>query len=135
MSFLIVNIGLNKYFRKYSVYLGLGVLFIVCSNIFAILIAPIVRTAIDSMIANVKLYQVLNISQEVILKEISTMALFFGGLVLASAIVKGIFMYFMRQTVIVMSRYIEFDLKNEIFEQYQKLGASFYSKNYTRKSV
>jgi ATP-binding cassette, subfamily B, multidrug efflux pump len=122
---------LNKYFRKYSVYLGLGVLFIVCSNIFAILIAPIVRTAIDSMIANVKLHQVLNISQGLILKEISTMALFFGGLVLASAIVKGIFMYFMRQTVIVMSRYIEFDLKNEIFEQYQRLGASFYSKNYT----
>ncbi len=83
------------------------------------------------MIANVKLYQVLNISQGLILKEISTMALFFGGLVLASAIVKGIFMYFMRQTVIVMSRYIEFDLKNEIFEQYQRLGASFYSKNYT----
>ncbi len=59
------------------------------------------------------------------------MALFFGGLVLASAVVKGIFMYFMRQTIIVMSRYIEYDLKNEIFDQYQRLGAPFYSKNYT----
>lgn len=95
------------------------------------MIAPIVRTSIDSMIANVKLYRVLNISPEIITSEISKMALFFGGLVLASAIIKGIFMYFMRQTVIVMSRYIEYDLKNEIFEQYQKLGASFYSKNYT----
>ena len=83
------------------------------------------------MIANVKRYRVLNISPEIITSEISKMALFFGGLVLASAIIKGIFMYFMRQTVIVMSRYIEYDLKNEIFEQYQKLGASFYSKNYT----
>lgn len=111
--------------------MGLGVIFIVCSNIFAILIAPIVRTSIDSMIANVKLYRVLNISREIITSEISKMALFFGGLVLASALIKGVFMYFMRQTVIVMSRYIEYDLKNEIFEQYQKLGASFYSKNYT----
>ncbi|MFT7590897.1 MAG: ATP-binding cassette subfamily B multidrug efflux pump [bacterium] len=83
------------------------------------------------MIANVKLYRVVNISDAVITSEISKMALFFGGLVLASALIKGIFMYFMRQTVIVMSRHIEYDLKNEIFEQYQSLGASFYSKNYT----
>lgn len=40
-------------------------------------------------------------------------------------------MYFMRQTLIVMSRYIEYDLKNDIFKQYQKLGQAFYSKNYT----
>ncbi|MBO6516693.1 MAG: ABC transporter ATP-binding protein [Bacteroidia bacterium] len=122
---------LNKYFKKYRVYLGFGIVFVVCSNIFAILVAPIVRTAIDSMIANVKLYSILDVSQTTLLTHISAMALFFGGLVLASAIIKGVFMYFMRQTIIVMSRYIEFDLKNEIFEHYQRLGASFYSKNYT----
>lgn len=83
------------------------------------------------MIANIKLYAVLNISTEQITKEVSRLALFFGGMVLLSAIIKGIFMYFMRQTIIVMSRYIEYDLKNEIFSHYQKLGASFYSKNYT----
>ncbi len=108
-----------------------GIVFIICSNIFAILIAPIVRTAIDGMIANVKLFSILNVPKEIIGEEISTMALFFGGLVLLSAIIKGVFMYFMRQTIIVMSRYIEYDLKNEIFAHYQKLGAGFYSKNYT----
>lgn len=122
---------LNKYFKKYRVYLGLGIVFIICSNIFAILIAPIVRTAIDSMIANIKLYRILDVSEGEIAAHIGKMALFFGSLVLASAVIKGVFMYFMRQTIIVMSRYIEYDLKNEIFEQYQKLGASFYSKNYT----
>lgn len=122
---------LNKYFKKYRIYLASGIFFIICSNIFAILIAPIVRTAIDSMIANVKLYTILDLSTGAIAKHISVMALFFGGLVLASAIIKGVFMYFMRQTIIVMSRYIEYDLKNEIFAHYQKLGASFYSKNYT----
>ncbi len=122
---------LNKYLKKYRVYLGLGIIFIICSNIFAILIAPIVRTAIDNMIANVKLYSLLDLPVSEIARHISRLALFFGGLVLGAAIIKGIFMYFMRQTIIVMSRYIEYDLKNEIFSHYQKLGASFYNKNYT----
>lgn len=122
---------LNKYFKKYSGYLGLGVIFIVCSNIFAILVAPIVRTAIDSMIGNIRLYTILNVPNFDVAARIGKMALFFGGLVILSAVIKGIFMYFMRQTIIVMSRYIEYDLKNEIFQHYQKLGAHFYRKNYT----
>jgi len=61
----------------------------------------------------------------------SKIALFAGILILLSALLKGVFMYFMRQTLIVMSRYIEFDLKNAIFQHYQKLGQNFYSKNYT----
>ncbi|MEZ4799666.1 MAG: ABC transporter ATP-binding protein [Flavobacteriales bacterium] len=46
-------------------------------------------------------------------------------------VIKGIFLFFQRQTIIVMSRYIEYDLKNEIYEQYQKLDASFYKRNRT----
>ncbi len=109
----------------------LGIIFIILSNVFAILIAPIVRTAIDSMIDNIKVYRLLGVDQKTLTKHIGQIAIFFGLLVLISAVVKGVFMYFMRQTIIVMSRYIEFDLKNEIFAHYQKLGAPFYNRNYT----
>jgi ATP-binding cassette subfamily B multidrug efflux pump len=122
---------LNKFFYKYRVYLGFGILFIILSNVFAILLAPIVRTAIDAMIDNLKVYSMLSFSSINVFSKLSILALFFGGLILASAIIKGIFMYFMRQTIIVMSRYIEYDLKNEIFAHYQKLGSEFYGKNYT----
>ncbi len=54
-----------------------------------------------------------------------------GILILTSALLRGIFMFFMRQTIIVMSRIIEYDLKNEIFEHYQSLPLSFYRKNNT----
>jgi ATP-binding cassette subfamily B protein len=54
-----------------------------------------------------------------------------GILILISALLRGIFMFFMRQTIIVMSRIIEYDLKNEIFEHYQSLPLSFYRKNNT----
>ncbi|MFK5283181.1 hypothetical protein ACI3PL_26780, partial [Lacticaseibacillus paracasei] len=55
----------------------------------------------------------------------------FGILVLSMALMKGLFMFFMRQTIIVMSRHIEYDLKNEIYIQYQKLGLDFYNRNNT----
>ena len=64
-------------------------------------------------------------------KKIHFYLLKFGGLIVLFAILKGIFMYFMRQTVIVMSRKIEFDLKNKIYKQYQNLSLSFYKKNNT----
>jgi ATP-binding cassette subfamily B protein len=83
------------------------------------------------MIDNLKVYNLLNVGIFEITSRTGKLALFFGSLVLASAMIKGVFMYFMRQTIIVMSRYIEFDLKNEIFAHYQKLDSSFYGKNYT----
>ena len=58
-------------------------------------------------------------------------AMLSGGLILLSAILKGICMYFMRMTIIVISRYIEYDQKNDIFKHYQKLGHDFYARNYT----
>jgi ATP-binding cassette subfamily B protein len=58
-------------------------------------------------------------------------AMLSGGLILLSATLKGICMYFMRMTIIVMSRYIEYDQKNDIFKHYQKLGQDFYARNYT----
>ena len=109
----------------------LGVVFIICSNVFAVVIAPIVRTATDNVVEKISTYRLLDLPESYILGEVGRLALVFGGLVLVSAVIKGIFMYFMRQTIIVVSRDIEFDLKNEIYEQYQRLNASFYGKNYT----
>ena len=64
-------------------------------------------------------------------KDIRNSLLKYGFLILLFAILKGLFMYFMRQTIIVMSRKIEFDLKNEIYQKYQQLCLSFYKKNNT----
>lgn len=130
-AFLKALFYLNKYFVKYKWLLGLGIFFIICSNIFAILIAPIVRTATDNVVEKISTYRLLDLPESYILSEVGRLALFFGALVLASAVIKGVFMYFMRQTIIVMSRNIEYDLKNEVYEHYQKLNASFYGRNYT----
>src|SRR5690606_1516213 len=64
--------------------------------------------------------------------EVFASSIFILGLIiLISALLKGVFMFFMRQTIIVMSRHIEYDLKNEIYEHYQSLPLSFYRKNNT----
>jgi ATP-binding cassette subfamily B protein len=57
--------------------------------------------------------------------------LFFGIIVVVLAILRGIFLFFMRQTIIVMSRLIEYDQKNEIFAHYQQLHLDFYKRNNT----
>lgn len=115
---------------KYRWYLVGGLLFIIGSNVFAIAIAPLVRMAVNQMAESMKGISGSSIPEEVA-REVGVTALQFGLLVLGSAIVKGVFMYFMRQTLIVMSRLIEYDLKNEIYEHYQKLGAGFYNRNFT----
>ena len=107
--------------------------FIILANLFAIFIPPLVREAINSFISILEGGKVPEFVSKYIgeVSDPSRIALFFGGLIVGSAILKGIFMFFMRQTIIVMSRYIEYDLKNEIFNQYQSLGQRFYSSNYT----
>jgi len=114
---------LNKYFVKYRKLLVIGTFFILISNVFALYPAEFVRHAFD-YIQNV-------LENPTSDKKIHFYLLKFGGLIVLFAILKGIFMYFMRQTVIVMSRKIEFDLKNEIYKQYQNLSLSFYKKNNT----
>ncbi|MBT3417546.1 MAG: ABC transporter ATP-binding protein [Flavobacteriales bacterium] len=114
---------LNKYFAKYRKLLVIGTFFILISNVFALYPAEFVRHAFD-YIQNV-------LENPTSDKKIHFYLLKFGGLIVLFAILKGIFMYFMRQTVIVMSRKIEFDLKNEIYKQYQNLSLSFYKKNNT----
>ncbi|MGD1890546.1 MAG: ABC transporter ATP-binding protein, partial [Cyclobacteriaceae bacterium] len=124
---------LNKYLYKYRYRLLLGLLFIIISNILAIIPAQIVRRAINLVQENISLYQVyegLNL-QERIYEIFAGSILVYGVAILALALGKGFFTFLMRQTVIVVSRLIEYDLKNEVYDHYQSLPMSFYRKNNT----
>ena len=124
---------LNKYLLKYKWHIIWGSVFVIISNIFQILPAQMVRHAIDLVIDNIRVYSsfdhlsVKNNFFEVFAYGILVYAL----LILVMALLRGVFLYFVRQTIIVMSRLIEFDLKNEIFEHYQTLPLSFYRRNNT----
>ena len=114
---------LNKYLLKYKKLLIIGTIFILISNIFALYPAEFVRHAFENIQES--------LTQNSKDKSIHHTLLKYGSLILLFAVMKGLFMFFMRQTVIVMSRKIEFDLKNEIYQKYQNLGISFYKKNNT----
>ena len=113
---------LNIYLWKYKNILFLGLVFIFITNIFAIYPAEFVRNALNELIE--KLNSQSNENSSFILLK-------YGLLIVLFAVLKGVFLYMTRQTIIVMSRKIEYDLKNEVFDQYQQLSISFYKKNKT----
>ena len=110
-----------------------GVLFVVISNYFGILPARVIREAFDLVKDNIDLYRLYDgfDRQEMIYQLFSKSLLFFGLVVLALALLRGIFLFLMRQTLILTSRHIEYDIKNEIYQHYQRLDFSFYRRNNT----
>ncbi len=114
---------INKYFYKYRWRLLLGILFTAVSNIFAIYSVSYVGNAVDFL---KKVFSPEN-TEESIKNEI----LIYCLIVIGYALISGFFLFLMRQTIIVMSRLIEYDLKNEIFEHYQTLDITFYKRNNT----
>ena len=124
---------LNKYFIKYKWRLLFGILFITVSNLFAIFPAQLIRYAFEIVEQTVVQHQLMDgfEQQDSFYEKLSLTLLFFGAAVLIMALLKGLFLFFTRQTVIIMSRLIEFDLKNEIFEHYQALSLAFYKRNKT----
>ena len=115
---------LNKYLYKYRVRLLFGVLITIIARVFS-LFAP--RLIGNSLTAVERFIKSETTPIEVIKEE-----LFWNiVIIISAAIVSGFFTFLMRQTIINVSRYIEFDLKNEIFEHYQKLSLSFYKNNRT----
>ncbi len=114
---------LNKYFWKYKWRLILGILFAILSTFFGIYVAILVRKATDFMTHAVAEH----FSFETTAHEL----LIYGLLILGTTIVSGFLMFLMRQSIIVMSRLIEYDLKNEIFSHYQSLDMAFYRRNNT----
>lgn len=113
---------LNKYFFKYKWHFLLGILFTIISNYFGVRMPLFVKTTIDSLMQNVNINSV---------NDALWVSLKIGGIYMLLSLAKGFFLFLMRQTIIVMSRHIEFDLKNDIYDQYQKLDMSFYKKNRT----
>ncbi|NBB88744.1 MAG: ATP-binding cassette domain-containing protein [Bacteroidetes bacterium] len=125
--------GLNHYFLKYKWHFFWGILFVAAANYFKVLQPQIIREALDLVFENLKLYNSIDgfESQDIFYDYVAETLLFFGILVLILAFIMGIFMYFTRQTIIVMSRLIEYDMRKMIFAHYQDLDLGFYRKNNT----
>lgn len=117
---------LNKYFFRYRGHLILGIIFVVLQNFGAIYPAQVVRESLDEVIKYLK-NNPLSESSE----YITSLVFRFFLLIIGVAVLRGLLMFLMRQTIIVMSRRIEYDMKNEIYEQYQRLSLSFYRRNNT----
>ncbi len=124
---------LNKYFFKYKWHLLGGMLFVLISNLFRVLQPQMLRNALDLVFDNIAVYRMANgfDIQKNLLHVLGSVLMSFGILMLIFALMMGIFMYLMRQTIIVMSRLIEYDLRKEIFDKYQLLNTSFYKRNNT----
>ena len=115
---------LNKYFIKYKWRLLLGVIITILSKMLALRIPVFIRES-------------LNVAQDYLDEKITDLAivkqqlLINVGIIVGITLVAGFLTFLMRQTIIVMSRMVEFDLKNEIYKQYQRLSLNFYKKNKT----
>ena len=151
---------LNHYFAKYGWHLLLGTLFIVLSNLFAVYAPQVVREAIDLIGEGIR-QRDLPVEQRhldvpamldlwagwtgidlesrlleltdgtSIARTVAWLAGMLAVLYLVFALLKGFFMFLMRQTIIVVSRLIEYDLKNAVFDHYQRLDRAFYKRNST----
>ena len=115
---------LNKYFYKYRTKLFLGFIITVVARVFS-LFAP---RLIGNSLTVVENYLESNIKDFEVVKNILLINIF---IIIATALASGFFTFLMRQTIINVSRYIEYDLKNEIFWHYQKLTQRFYKNNRT----
>jgi ATP-binding cassette subfamily B multidrug efflux pump len=124
---------LNKFFYKYRWRLIPGVLFVIISNIFGVLPAQVIRVAFDLVTENIGAYQLFaGFNRQGMIYDIfGSSLMLFGVLVLVLALLRGLFLFFMRQTIILMSRHIEYDLKNEIYSHYQRLSLAFYRRHNT----
>ncbi|QNN40356.1 ABC transporter ATP-binding protein [Pedobacter roseus] len=124
---------LNKYFLKYKWWIIPGSIFVVISNIFGVVPAQVIGYAVDLITENIQIFNLFHgFDRQAIIYDIfSSNLLYFGLLVIALYLLRGLFLFFMRQTIILMSRHIEFDMKNDIYQHYQELSLGFYRRNNT----
>ncbi|MDB5232252.1 MAG: transporter, transrane protein [Chitinophagaceae bacterium] len=136
--------ALNKYFWKYRYRLVIGILFVISSNYFAVLAPEITgylvsrvqqtlshtATAVKIGYHDVLVQWIIRQVEGLPGKSVSIVAIF-CILILIMAVIRGVLMFFMRQTIIVMSRHIEYDQKNEIFCHYQQLDLNFFKTHAT----
>ncbi len=112
---------LNKYFKKYWFKLFIGVLTTVVARIFSLIMPSYVNESIQSVEAY--------LGGAIDFSQAKTMLVQYILIIIGAALLSALFTFLMRQTIINVSRYIEYDLKNEIFDHYQLLGLDFYKKN------
>lgn len=113
---------LNKYFVKYKWHFLLGMIFTIISNYFGVRMPLYVKTTVDNLMGTTEINSI---------NDALWLSLRIGGIYILLSIGKGFFLFLMRQTLIVMSRLIEFDLKNEIYIKYQQLDLAFFKRNST----
>lgn len=111
----------------------MGVLFIFLANWFQLYPAQFFRSAIDIVVDSIKTYNLNKDSkiQEDVYINVTNSLLFFGFGIIIVSLIKGLFTFFVRYSIIMVSRFIEYDLKNDIYNHYQKLDISFYKSNNT----
>lgn len=124
---------LNRFFGKYKWHFSFGLLFVGISNYFRILQPQAIREALDLIVEGIGTHGMLDgtATQADVRTHIGGLLLYFGGLIIVFALLMGLFMYFMRQTLIVMSHLVVRDLRKEMYAQYQALDTAFYRRQKT----
>ena len=112
---------LNKYFKKYWFKLLMGIVITVIARIFSLIMPSYVSKSIDTIKSLAS--NLINAS------EAKTLLFEYILIIIGAAVLSGLFTFLMRQTIINVSRYMEYDLKNEVFDQYQILNLDFYKRN------
>ncbi len=120
---------LNKFFIRYKWRLLLGILFVTASNYFGILIPQKIRDALDFV--HGKVFEIKNEGLQANDDQLQKTLLIFGLTVISFMIIKGIFMFLMRQTIIVTSRLIEYDMRKEVYDHLQTLDTAYYKMSKT----
>lgn len=121
-------LALNIYFKRYAAPIWTGIFCVLMYNIAGVLIPVIVRLGLDDALFKTQLFGGFS---SVSAMPVLITGLLFSALIVIAAIIKGLFMYWMRQKIVVVSRHIEYDLKNDIYHKYQQLSPAFYRAHQT----
>ncbi|SFW22610.1 ABC transporter ATP-binding protein [Chitinophaga sancti] len=124
---------LNKYFLRYKWRFLLGLICTVVSIVFSVFQPIMVRQIFDLLAQNLNNYHLISDTnlKTIFHSDFSKVLAFYGVMLLVFALLSGFFLYLQRQSLIVMSRHIEFDLKNEIYQHYQMLDLNFFKMHRT----
>lgn len=125
--------AINKYFWRYKSLLFWGVVTVIASNMFTIYPAQVIRIAMNMVGDLVKMYGLMKgfeANGQFTALITQSLALF-GAIMVGLALIRGVFLFFTRQTIIYMSRLIEYDMRNDIYTHFQNLSLAFYRRNRT----
>lgn len=114
---------LNKYFKKYWLKLLIGIIITIIARVFQLVMPTYVKNSIE-VVENF-------VGDKILVSEAKELLFEYILIIVGAALLSGFFTFLMRQTIIYVSRYIEFDLKNEVFDHYQLLSLNFYKKHRT----